>query len=58
MLSAFEEMMKSYGKYFGHLGTRMPKMQHGTGGGQMPESVRKMLAEVGVTDHGEKKRAG
>ena len=47
MLSAFEEMMKSYGKYFSHLGDRMPRMQHGSGGGQMPESVRRMLKLVG-----------
>jgi anaerobic magnesium-protoporphyrin IX monomethyl ester cyclase len=66
MLSAFEEMMKSYGKYFSHLGDRMPRMHHGEGGGQMPESVRRMLSVVGAGGHhakaaaapGAKKRVG
>jgi anaerobic magnesium-protoporphyrin IX monomethyl ester cyclase len=53
MLSAFQEMMKSYGKYFSHLGEKMPKMHHASGVGQMPESVRKMLALVGAPEaHG------
>jgi len=62
MLSAFREMMKSYGKHFAHLGERMPKM-HAAGGAQMPESVRKIFADVAATDgrsghHGTRAKAG
>jgi hypothetical protein len=48
MLSAFQEMMKAYGKYFSHLGERMPTMAHGGG---MPESIRKTLAELHAKTH-------
>jgi anaerobic magnesium-protoporphyrin IX monomethyl ester cyclase len=46
MLSAFQEMMKAYGKYFAHLGERMPKMAHGESGPRMPEAIRKTLAAL------------
>jgi anaerobic magnesium-protoporphyrin IX monomethyl ester cyclase len=46
MLSAFQEMMKSYGKHFAHLGEKMPKMHGAVAGGKMPDFVRQMLGSA------------